>query len=557
MATSRSTEPGTDRILLLAQRLFGYQSLRPGQREAIETVLHGRDTLVVMSTGAGKSAIFELAGKLVGGPTVVISPLIALQRDQVAALEARGHLVSVALNSAETSRERREILDQLTGGAGTRPDFVFLGPEQLANGEVLQRLSDLRPALVAVDEAHLVSRWGPDFRPDYLRIAAAVQTMGRPIVLALTATAAPPVRDEIVQRLGMRDPAVIVRAFGRPNIDLGVHSYFTDDTHKTQVLGDDVVQAVRNQGRGIVYAATHKRVETLATTWTRLGVRAVGYHAGLSSVSRTEIEERFHADDLDVVVATIAFGMGVDKPDIRWVFHADVSGSLDEYYQEFGRAGRDGDHADAVLYFRADDLRLPRMYASSIGPSQASLLAVARALATSDQPTTLADIEQQTELSRNRAEVTAMVLVDVGCLTVDADGHVTVVGDLTDAVSKATELVRERRAIERSRTETMGTYAELAGCRWRFLLEYFGEPTDGRCGHCDNDERAAADLDDDASSHPFPRGGRVRHAVFGEGRVIGYAGRGILLDFDRVGYKRLDVRLVIDGDLLEAADEKS
>src|SRR3984893_1292809 len=198
---SRWTDKVNDPILQLARRLFGYQSLRPGQREAIESVRRGRDTLVVMSTGAGKSAIFELAGKLLGGPAVVISPLIALQRDQLAALKARGHLVAIALNSAETSRERREILDHDTTGAATRPDFVFLGPEQVANREVLKWLSDLRPAMVAVDEAHLISRWGPDFRPEYLRIASAVEAMGRPIVLALTATAAPSVREEIVQRL--------------------------------------------------------------------------------------------------------------------------------------------------------------------------------------------------------------------------------------------------------------------------------------------------------------------------------------------------------------------
>jgi ATP-dependent DNA helicase RecQ len=510
-----------------------------------------------MSTGSGKSAIFELAGKLLDGPTVVISPLIALQRDQLAALKARGHLVAVAVNSTETTRERRQILNELTGDARGRPDFVFLGPEQLANAGVLQRLTELRPALVAVDEAHLVSRWGPDFRPDYLRIAPAVEAIGRPTVLALTATAAPSVRDEIVQRLGMHDPAVMVRAFGRPNIDLSVHSYFTDDSHKVQVLTDDVLQAVRSQGHGIVYGATHKRVEDLATEWNRRGLRAGAYHAGLASGTRTEIEERFRADDLDVVVATIAFGMGVDKPDVRWVFHADVSGSLDEYYQEFGRAGRDGARADAVLYFRDEDLRLPRMYASRIGPSEASLVAVARALAASDRPTTLAEIERRTELSRNRTGSTAMALVDVSGLTVDADGRVAVVGDLDDAVSRAVEMVRERRAIERTRTETMAAYAEHLGCRWQFLLEYFGEPTEDRCGHCDNDERAAANLHDDATNHPFPRGRRVRHPVFGDGSVIGYAGRGILLDFDRVGYKRLDVELVMEGDLLEAADEKS
>lgn len=546
----------TDPILQLAHRLFGYESLRPGQRQAIESVRRGRDTLVVMSTGAGKSAIFELAGKLLGGPAVVISPLIALQRDQVAALKARGHLVAVALNSAETSRERREILDYDTTGAATRPDFVFLGPEQVANREVLKWLSDLRPAMVAVDEAHLISRWGPDFRPEYLRIASAVETIGRPIVLALTATAAPSVRDDIVQRLAMQDPAVIVRAFGRPNIDLSAHSYFTDDEHKTKVVAADAVQAAHNQGHGIVYAATHKRVERLATELRRLGVRAGGYHAGLNSVIRAETEERFRAGDLDVVVATIAFGMGLDKPDIRWVFHADVSNSMDEYYQEFGRAGRDGGHADAVLYFRADDLRLPRMYASSIGPSEAALTAMADVLATTDRPETLADIAQRTQLSRSRTDVTATVLADVGGLVIEADGHVNVVGDLNGAVSRATELVRERRAIERSRTEAMGTYAEIAGCRWQFVLEYFGEPADGPCGHCDNDKRAAVDMDDSSPNHPFPRGSRVRHAAFGVGKVIGYAGPGILLDFDRVGYKRLDVRLVMERDLLEMAEEQ-
>jgi ATP-dependent DNA helicase RecQ len=197
------------------------------------------------------------------------------------------------------------------------------------------------------------------------------------------------------------------------------------------------------------------------------------------------------------------------------------------------------------------------LYASSIGPSEASLVAVARALAQSDRPTTLAELEQRTELSRNRTGVTAMTLVDVGGLTVDADGRIAVVGDVDDLVSKATELVRERRAIERTRTETMGAYAGHGGCRWQFLLEYFGEPTEARCGHCDNDRQAAADEEDDPTKHPFPRGSRVRHAVFGDGKVIGYAGRGILLDFDRVGYKRLDIRLVIEGDLLEAADENA
>jgi ATP-dependent DNA helicase RecQ len=542
-----------DPILRAARRLFGFTSLRPGQREAIDSVLARTDTLAVLATGSGKSAIYELAGQLLGGPTVVISPLIALQRDQLAALEARGHLVAVAVNSTETVRQRQQVLSQLVVD-DSRPDFVFLAPEQLADGDVLGRLARLRPSLVAVDEAHLVSRWGPDFRPDYLRIGPAVEAMGRPVVLALTATAAPPVRLEIVHRLGMREPAVLVRGFDRPNIHLAVHSNFTDENHKLDVLSDDVVDAARRLGHGIVYGATHKRVENLAAAWSELGLRVAAYHAGLGNAARTEVEHRFHRGDLDVVVATIAFGMGIDKPDIRWVFHADVSGSLDEYYQEFGRAGRDGDRADAILYFRSEDLRLPRMYAAEAGPSEASLTAVADAVAAgARRPLTLAELQQRVRLSIAHTAAAAMALADVGGVTVEADGRVIITGEMQGAATRAAELVRERRAIERTRIDTMEAYAEYRGCRWEFLLEYFGEPAASRCGHCDNDERVPVAAEDELV-RPFRRGSRVRHRVFGEGEVVGYTGSDILLAFDRAGYKRLDIGLVMDGGLLQPSE---
>ena len=218
---ARSRSSKEDPILEAARRLFGYRSMRPGQRDAIKSVLAGRDTLTVLATGGGKSAIYELAGPLLSGPVVVISPLIALQRDQLSALDAGGHLDAVAINSAQTAHERKQNLDRLTDDKG-RPDLVFLAPEQLSNGNVLPRLARLKPVLVAVDEAHLVSRWGPDFRPDYLRIASAVEAIGRPTVLALTATAAPPVRDDIVERLAMREPNIVVRGFVRKNIHLTV-----------------------------------------------------------------------------------------------------------------------------------------------------------------------------------------------------------------------------------------------------------------------------------------------------------------------------------------------
>jgi ATP-dependent DNA helicase RecQ len=542
--------PPEDPILQTASRLFGYRSLRPGQREAVQSVLDGRDTLAVMPTAGGKSAIYELSGPLLSGPTVVISPLIALQRDQLAALEAGGKLMAVALNSVGTARERQGALDQLSLD-GRSPDFVFLAPEQLANADVLRRLAELRPVLLAVDEAHLVSRWGPDFRPDYLRIGPALEHLGRPVVLAVTATAAPPVRDEIVRRLKMRNPAVLVRGFSRDNIGLAVHDYFTGERHKLEVLQDSVIEAVRDRGHGIVYGATHHRVETVAANLSGQGLRVAAYHAGLPNTERRQIEHRFHEDELDVVVATIAFGMGIDKPDVRWVFHADVSGSLDEYYQEFGRAGRDGAPADAVLYFRAEDLALPRRYAATTGPSRAALETVAATLASAKGPITLDDVRARSGLSWQRTEAAAMALADSGRVAVDAEGVVTITGDMTDAVTEADELVRTRRAVERARTEAMEAYVHEVGCRWRSLLEYFGEPAGDRCGHCDNDQRANSTSDEADGSRPFARGSRVRHPVFGEGEVIGYAGDRILLAFDQAGYKRLDLGLATEGDVLE------
>jgi ATP-dependent DNA helicase RecQ len=318
------------------------------------------------------------------------------------------------------------------------------------------------------------------------------------------------------------------------------------------VLKGDVAEGVRNRGHGIVYAATHRRVETLASALAEQGVRAAGYHAGLPNSERSEVERRFHSDELDVVVAIIAFGMGIDKPDIRWVFHADVSGSLDEYYQEFGRAGRDGDRADAVLYFRTEDLALPRMYAARAAPSSKTLTEVARALAAADHPTTVDGLAGMVGLSRSHAEASVIALADVGGVTLQPDGTVAVTGDLNSVAARATELVLARRAVERTRVEEMNGYAEHRGCRWKFLLEYFGEPAADRCGHCDNDERADANSDDKHPARPFARGSRVEHRVFGEGEVIRYVGSSILVAFDRAGYKRLDLGLVAEGHLLQA-----
>src|SRR3954468_12318145 len=284
----------------LARERFGFATLRPGQREGVDAVVSGRDALCVMSTGSGKSAIYQLAGLILDGPTIVVSPLIALQRDQMEAAEDEGIAEAEVINSTLTERQREEAFEEAEEG---EVEFILLAPEQLANEEVVERLRAARPSLFVVDEAHCVSEWGHDFRPDYLRLPAAIEAVGRPAVLALTATASPPVREEIVEVLGLRDPAVIVKGFDRPNIHLGVHTFY-DAEHKRRALLDAVAEA---EPPGIVYTATKRATEEVARELAERGVRAAAYHGGLGARRRDEVQEAFMGDaGVDVVVATIA-----------------------------------------------------------------------------------------------------------------------------------------------------------------------------------------------------------------------------------------------------------
>ncbi|MDF2762576.1 MAG: ATP-dependent helicase RecQ, partial [Thermomicrobiales bacterium] len=318
----------------IARAKLGYEQLRPGQEEAIAAVLAGHDTLAVMPTGSGKSAIYQIAGAIIPGVTVVVSPLIALQQDQVEAIAEMDAGGAALLNSALLAAEREEALDEFAQGA---TEFLFLAPEQFANEETFARVQASEPSLFVVDEAHCISEWGHDFRPEYLRLGAVIEALAHPRVLALTATASPPVRREIVERLGMREPRIVVRGFDRPNIRLAVEG-FSEEEDKRQALIARVVDAPKP---GIVYAATRKHAEELAAALGEQGVNAVAYHAGMAAGERARIQEAFMSDAVDVIVATTAFGMGVDKPDVRFVYHLDVSESVDAYYQEIGRAGRD------------------------------------------------------------------------------------------------------------------------------------------------------------------------------------------------------------------------
>src|SRR4051795_9514542 len=274
---------------------MGFEALRPGQREAIESVLAGRDTLAVMSTGSGKSAIYQIAGLLIPGATVIVSPLIALQRDQVEALRGRAAGGAAQLNSSIGRAEREEALAELAEDA---LEFLFLAPEQLGNADVLGELAVARPSLLVVDEAHCISEWGHDFRPDYLRLGAAIEALGRPPVLALTATAAPPVRDEIAARLGLRDPVVLIRGFDRPNLRFSVERFHGElgAERKLRALEERIAQS---PPPGIVYVATRRQAEELAEALCSRELRAASYHAGMRPAEHDDVQERFMGDELD------------------------------------------------------------------------------------------------------------------------------------------------------------------------------------------------------------------------------------------------------------------
>jgi ATP-dependent DNA helicase RecQ len=366
--------------------------------------------------------------------------------------------------------------------------YIFLAPEQLRKRETVEHLQSGGVRLFVIDEAHCVSQWGHDFRPDYLSLGAAIEALNHPPVLAMTATASNRVREEIIERLGLKKPKVIVQGFDRPNISLRVDSFGTQE-EKFEAVMRRVSFA---ETPGIVYVGTHKHAESIAEELRQRGVDAVFYHGGVKAKEREEIQDRFMHGDAPVIVATNAFGMGVDKPDIRFVYHADVSESLDSYYQEIGRAGRDGKPAEAVLFFRPGDIGSQKYKTGSGRVDTAQLEQVAGLLAQEDGPVNPEELADQTELSTRKLINTLHRLEEVGAAEQLPTGDVRLSTDMSvEEIAKASaEQQEHQKELRKFRLEQMKAYAEHRGCRREFLLRYFGDRYEGPCGNCDNCEAA-------------------------------------------------------------------
>ncbi|HEY5945935.1 MAG TPA: ATP-dependent DNA helicase RecQ [Kofleriaceae bacterium] len=496
-------EGAGEAILERALERFGHVTLRAGQADVITDIFAGRPVIAVMPTGAGKSLCYQLPAIVLGergGVTLVVSPLIALMKDQVDVLRARG-IAAVALTSAAGADEQRDILDGIRAGAYT---LVYVAPERFRSPRFVEALfaSAGRIALVAIDEAHCISEWGHDFRPDYRRLGQVVAQLKPPRLAAFTATATPEVRKDIGVQLGIEDARLHVRGFDRPNLHYAVHKA-GGSADKIEQLSELV--RMRDGGTALVYAATRKNAEAYSQALRTAGMRSRVYHAGLEDEVREKAQDVFMAGQLDVIVATNAFGMGVDKSDIRLVVHADIPRSPEAYYQEAGRGGRDGKPTRCVLLFNHGDIRLQEFLIDASFPSAELLRGLWKLLKEQPQLGKLTGNEDDLEarLKKHLPEVSSGAALSAAIRILERHGMLSRDDDKLAAMRPApgqfmpldVESLQRRAESERKKLRTMIEYAYHSRCRRQFVLEYFGDvdwaDRSKRCGACDNCEAVA------------------------------------------------------------------
>ena len=538
--------PDWQQLERAARRRFGIAAFRPGQRELIEAVFAGRHILGIMPTGGGKSLAFQLPALFLPKPTLVVSPLIALMQDQhEKAQEAK--VPAVQVNSSLSRREERDAADDIADGEAR---IIYVTPERLEDPDYIALLNKQGLSRIVVDEAHCVSQWGHDFRPAYLALRDAIGRLGRPPVLALTATAPPHVADDILEQLGIGDAQRINTGANRDNLVFEVRRTATESLKQEALI--DILQ--RRPGPLIVYVATVRAADALWHWLRARPVRATRYHGEMKMSEREQAQAEFMDGRCRVVVATKAFGLGIDKPDIRTVVHYHFPDSLETYYQEAGRAGRDGDTAHAILLYRLEDRRIQTYFLGGKYPRREESQAVYDALqAAANGGTTVRDLGAVTDLGERRTKVIVAHLEKLGIARRQgrrwnsqrafANGHEL------EAFLRAYE---RRYAAERQRLETMMQYAQTTLCRLRYLRNYLGDITDDNCGRCDNcrhratrvrpvrrRRRVQAVAVARSTQARWKKGQRVRHARFGEGEVLEATGRTATVNFPRFGVKKI------------------
>jgi ATP-dependent DNA helicase RecQ len=482
---------------------FGFTDFREGQRDVITAILEGKDTVVVMPTGSGKSLCYQLPALMLGGATLVVSPLIALMKDQVDALRERG-LAATFINSSIDTNEQRARLNAVRQG---QFKLVYIAPERFRSNRFLDALRSVQISLFAVDEAHCISTWGHDFRPDYLRLKDAILRLGVTQTVALTATATPYVRSDIIQQLGLKNPQTFVSGFDRPNLAIEV----IHTERERQKIAQIKQLAQSHPGSGIVYSSTRKAVEQVARQLSDEGLHVAAYHAGMSDSQRVKAQESFMTGKTQMIVATNAFGMGIDKPDIRFVAHYQMPGSIEAYYQEIGRAGRDGLPSSCILLFNYADKNTHDFFIEGSYPSNELIQDLYEALLSSG----LKRIELSTAELAKRAGIKNELAVQSALYLLERAGHIerstfggpsergsgsrrsrTIV--MIDAVPVSRlrvnpHEVARRAALERRKLREMIEFCYTERCYRAHILDYFGDRYHARqcgtCGNCAPDKR--------------------------------------------------------------------
>jgi ATP-dependent DNA helicase RecQ len=535
-------------IRRLLNTVFGIQQLRDGQQRVIDSVLDGKDTLAIMPTGSGKSLCYQIPARILEGMTIVVSPLISLMKDQLEKLDEMG-IRAVQVNSSLSAEEERESLAAIRE---TRCEIVFCTPERLVMAEFVEVLKEVKIALVVVDEAHCISQWGHDFRPAYLEMAGAIGALGRPPVLALTATATEDVVDDIGRQLSRPRMNVINTGVYRPNL----HYRVVQVTNPDEKLQEALRLVRETEGKGIVYAATVKAAEEIHALLEEQGESVTIYHGKLHAAERKANQDLFMNDERRVMVATNAFGMGIDKPDTRFVIHLQIPANLEAYYQESGRAGRDGKDAECTLLFLQDDKRVQQFFLVKHYPSAEEIRAVydaVRELAENEAATPERIEDMAGHLSGPNLKVCLKLLKDARLLRQSRKlaYNVTAQEPKASLFEAMAAVYRQKQEHDKEALEQMVSYAVSGFCRWKLLLDYFGDEVEGfeKCCRCDNclnppaavlledieirddefDRREPEPEPDPAST--FEPGARVKVPKYGEGVVLSTAGEQVTIDF--------------------------